>query len=56
MTGIHQRAGDLKINVCKKKALTNMRASGKDSTVSLDGMKVMSLDDWCAALNLLTTG
>lgn len=28
--GVHQRGGDLKINVCKKKALTNMRASGKD--------------------------
>lgn len=48
VVGIHQRAGDLKINVCKKKALTNMRASGKDSTAVLDGSKDMSLDDWCA--------
>ena len=30
VVGVHQRGGDLKINVCKKKALTNMRASGKD--------------------------
>jgi GTP-binding protein len=30
VTGIHQRSGDLKVNVCKKKALTNMRAAGKD--------------------------
>jgi GTP-binding protein len=49
VVGIHQRAGDLKINVCKKKALTNMRASGKDNTVALDGTKDMSLDDWCAS-------
>jgi GTP-binding protein len=48
VVGIHQRAGDLKINVCKKKALTNMRAAGKDNTVALDGVKDMSLDDWCA--------
>ena len=32
--GVHQRGGDLKINVCKKKALTNMRASGKDKYAS----------------------
>jgi hypothetical protein len=31
VVGVHQRGGDLKINVCKKKALTNMRASGKDT-------------------------
>jgi hypothetical protein len=48
VVGIHQRVGDLKINVCKKKALTNMRASGKDNTVALDSTKDMSLDDWCA--------
>ena len=47
VAGIHQRAGDLRINVCKKKALTNMRASGKDSAPALDGAKDLSLDDWC---------
>jgi GTP-binding protein len=51
VVGIHQRAGDLGINVCKKKALTNMRASGKDHAVALDGVKDYSLDDWCAALH-----
>lgn len=49
VVGIHQRAGDLKINVAKKKALTNMRASGKDNSVALDGSRELSLDDWCAA-------
>jgi GTP-binding protein len=48
VAGIHQRAGDLAVNVCKKKALTNMRASGKDNTVALDGAREMSLDDWYA--------
>ena len=49
VVGIHQRAGDLALNVCKKKALTNMRASGKDAGVALDGTREMSLDDWCAS-------
>ena len=47
VVGIHQRTGDLKINVAKKKALTNMRASGKDNSVALDGSRELSLDDWC---------
>lgn len=50
VVGIHQRTGDLALNVCKKKALTNMRASGKDNTAVLDGKQDMSLDDWCASL------
>jgi hypothetical protein len=32
--GQHVKAGDMKINVCKTKALTNMRASGSDKKVS----------------------
>ena len=42
--GIHQRAGDLKVNVCKKKALTNMRAAGKDATVVLSEPIPVTLD------------
>lgn len=42
--GIHQRAGDLKVNVCKKKALTNMRAAGKDATVVLSEPVPVNLD------------
>ncbi|CAG9461722.1 unnamed protein product [Pedinophyceae sp. YPF-701] len=45
VVGIHQRAGDLKVNVCKKKALTNMRAAGKDNTLVLNAPKQMSLDE-----------
>lgn len=44
VVGIHQRAGDLKVNVCKKKAATNVR-SNKDATVVLNEPKSMSLDD-----------
>jgi len=42
--GIHQRPGDLKLNVCKAKAATNVR-SNKDATVVLKAPKDYSLDD-----------
>ncbi|KAG6414120.1 hypothetical protein SASPL_126838 [Salvia splendens] len=42
--GIHQRPGDLSLNVCKKKAATNIR-SNKDQTVVLDSPLEYSLDD-----------
>ncbi|KAL6784289.1 EFG12 [Auxenochlorella protothecoides x Auxenochlorella symbiontica] len=44
VVGIHQRAGDLKVNVCRKKALTNMRASGKDNTAVLTETIPVTLD------------
>jgi GTP-binding protein len=44
VVGIHQRAGDLKVNVCKKKALTNMRAAGKDNTTVLTEPVPVTLD------------
>ena len=42
--GEHQRPGDLDINVCKTKHLTNMRNSIRDIDVRLVPFKVMSLD------------
>ncbi len=42
--GIHQRPGDLSLNVCKKKAATNIR-SNKEQTVVLDSPLDYSLDD-----------
>lgn len=42
--GIHQRSGDLKVNACKKKALTNMRAAGKDANVVLSEPVEVNLD------------
>ncbi|KAL6505979.1 putative elongation factor TypA-like svr3, chloroplastic [Orobanche hederae] len=44
IVGIHQRSGDLSLNVCKKKAATNIR-SNKEQTVILDTQLVYSLDD-----------
>ncbi|MHC1784579.1 MAG: translational GTPase TypA [Anaerolineaceae bacterium] len=40
-----QRAGDLSINVCKKKHLTNMRSANKDIEVRLTTPQQLSLDE-----------
>ncbi|KAL5539108.1 hypothetical protein UlMin_042329 [Ulmus minor] len=44
IVGIHQRTGDLSLNVCKKKAATNVR-SNKEVSVVLDTPLDYSLDD-----------
>ncbi len=43
--GEHQRPGDLNVNVCKKKHLTNMRSSNRDIEVRLSTPRQMSLDE-----------
>jgi len=45
IVGIHQRPGDLEVNVCKTKALTNMRSANKGITVGLTSSIELSLDD-----------
>ena len=42
--GIHQRPGDLAVNVCKTKALTNMRSANKGITIGITAPIVLSLD------------
>ncbi len=42
--GEHQRPGDLNVNVCKTKHLTNMRSSTKDIEIRLSTPQEMSLD------------
>lgn len=42
--GIHQRPGDLAVNVCKTKALTNMRSATKGITVGITAPIEMSMD------------
>jgi GTP-binding protein len=42
--GIHQRPGDLAVNVCKTKQLTNMRSATKGITVGITAPIVLSLD------------
>jgi len=44
IVGIHQRPGDLEVNVCKTKALTNMRAATKEMKTGVVPPIDMSLD------------
>jgi GTP-binding protein len=44
IVGVHQRPGDLKVNVCKMKQVTNIR-SNKEATAVLDEPRNLSLDD-----------
>lgn len=43
--GEHSKEGDLGVNVCKSKKLTNMRASGSDDKVALAPPVIFSLED-----------
>jgi GTP-binding protein len=43
--GEYTRPGDLELNVCKKKHLTNMRSSNKDIEIRLTTPRSMSLDE-----------
>jgi GTP-binding protein len=45
IVGSNSRAGDLNVNVCKSKKLTNMRTSGADDAVTLTPVKPMSLEE-----------
>ncbi|MBN1438052.1 MAG: translational GTPase TypA [Anaerolineales bacterium] len=45
VVGEQQRPGDLPVNVCKKKHLTNMRSSNKDIEIRLNTPRTMSLDE-----------
>ncbi len=44
VVGINPKAGDIAVNVCKKKALTNMRAAGTDESLRLNSPKILSLE------------
>ncbi len=43
--GVNSRDKDLGINVCKRKHLTNMRASGSDDTVRLKTPRLLTLEE-----------
>uniref|UniRef100_A0A7S0ZAP3 Tr-type G domain-containing protein n=1 Tax=Timspurckia oligopyrenoides TaxID=708627 RepID=A0A7S0ZAP3_9RHOD len=51
VVGIHQRPGDLKVNVCKTKALTNFRAASKEIAKGVQGVVDLSLDDALEYIN-----
>ena len=44
IVGQHNKEGDLDINVCKKKHLTNMRAAGSDDAIKLSPPRVFTLE------------
>ena len=45
IVGMNNRDKDLEVNVCKRKQLTNMRASGSDETVKLKEPRLLSLEE-----------
>jgi GTP-binding protein len=49
--GMHAKAGDLRVNVCKTKQLTNMRVANKEIKTGLDEPRIMSLDDALEYIN-----
>jgi GTP-binding protein len=44
IVGQHPRQGDLPVNVCRAKKLTNMRASTKDIAIGLTPPTMLSLE------------
>lgn len=45
VVGVSPKAGDINVNVCKRKHLTNTRASGSDDSLRLIPYKRMSLEE-----------
>ena len=45
VVGENPKGGDIVVNVCKKKHLSNCRASGADDALRLSPAKIMSLED-----------
>merc|ERR1719453_1652312 len=45
IVGIHAKSGDLKVNICKAKQLTNMRSSGADEKSSTTPPLQLTLED-----------
>ena len=45
VVGVSPKNEDITVNVCKKKHLTNTRASGSDDALRLETPKIMSLEE-----------
>jgi GTP-binding protein len=43
--GVNNKAGDMKVNICKAKQLTNMRAAGSDENLKIAPAKDLTLED-----------
>jgi len=44
VVGENNRQGDIEVNVCKRKHVSNMRASGSDESMRLVSPKILSLE------------
>jgi GTP-binding protein len=51
IVGEHNRDNDIIVNICKEKALTNVRSASKDDTVRLKTPRIMSLEQALEYLN-----
>ncbi len=51
IVGVCPKAEDISVNVCKKKHLTNTRASGSDDALRLEPIKQMSLEEAIEFIN-----
>lgn len=51
IVGEHNRDNDIIVNICKEKALTNMRSATKDETVKMKAPRLMSLEQALEYLN-----
>ena len=51
VVGVSPKAEDISVNVCKKKHLTNTRASGSDDALRLETPKIMSLEEAMEFIN-----
>lgn len=45
VVGENARAGDIEVNVCKRKQLTNIRAAGSDEALKLSPPRILSLEE-----------
>jgi len=53
IVGIHAKTGDLKVNICKAKQLTNMRSAGADEKSTTTPPTIMTLEE---AVEYITIG
>lgn len=51
IVGVSPKSDDIRVNVCKKKHVTNMRAAGSDEALRLIPPKKMSLEECIEFIN-----
>ncbi|HPD03112.1 MAG TPA: translational GTPase TypA, partial [Clostridia bacterium] len=51
VVGVSPKAGDIVVNVCKKKHVTNIRAAGSDEALRLNATRKFSLEECLEFLN-----